>query len=1188
MKQFGIIILLTILTFSAKCQEIVHEHSIFYSFIENKGQWDPNVLFQSKFQGGNLWIQQQKFVFHLADYSQVHDVHTGVLENPEPKIEQTVVHLNFPGSNIVTNITKSYTSKEYYNYMIGNVKQNWTSEVRGYGEATMHEFYNGIDLKLIENSNQLKYEFHVAPKIDPSVIKLEFAGNEKLTIDKDGNLIIKTRLGIIMEQKPYCYQVKNGKIVKVDAQFKIDNNQVGFVLGNYDKNIELVIDPVLIFATYSGSVTDNFGMTATYGYDGTAYTGGTIFGNAYPTPDNTAYDVNSNFTVANNPTYGITDVFISKYSPDGTTMLWTTFMGGGDGNNGTETVHSLICDKSNNLYFFGATSSIDFPIQGGYQATHGGGASNLNFLQNGVYFTNQGTDIYVAKISANGQNLLGSTYMGGSANDGVNYKVTAGNYSTAAAYDSLTSNYGDQFRGEIMLDTLGNCIVASCTRSSNFPTANAFDNTLNGQQDGVIFKLSNNLSSLQWSSYFGGTQNDACYSVKIDSSYNIVFAGGTVSNDLPGVGASYQNTYSGGKADGYVSKLTPDGLSLVKTSYIGTPSYDQTYFVEIDRFDNIYLIGQSQGGFFPVVNAAYSNPGSAQFIIKLDPTMTTNINSTVFGNGSGNINISPSAFLVDICGNIYVSGWGANILQSSPLNGMPTTANAFQATSPNGFDFYLFVLERTFNNILYGTYLGGNQAGEHVDGGTSRFDKNGVVYQSVCGGCGGFSDFPTSPGAWSANNLSSNCNNIVFKFDFELIPKAEFTANNTIGCVDFSVTLDNFSTTGDSYLWDFGNGDTTSQIFEPTIIYDTPGTYQVFLYVTDSVCLLTDTASITINVYDSLQLSVGPDIFLCVPNSITLVANSNGTANSFVWSESITFPDTLNTSISDSTLTITPSGNTTYYVKVSNDGCDRIDSVVVSFVSSSLSLSLGDSICVGDLATLSVTNTNPLINFNYTWSPASSIVGPNTNSTVTASPPVSSYIYITADDGSGCIVQDSIFVLVSNINPVLLQAIASDTLVASGSTVVLTAQPSGYSYLWTPSNLVSSPTSQQTNATINTSTTFVVFISDGICTKSASVFVKSFEYECADPYLFIPSGFTPNADGENDVLYVRGNVIQEMLFRVFDRWGEMVFESTDRTIGWDGTYKGKQMDPDTYDYYLKVTCVDNQENIIKGNVTLLR
>jgi gliding motility-associated-like protein len=1171
----------------ATAQEISHEHSIHHAFIENKGQWDESILFKTRFSGGNLWVQQNKFVFHLQDYSKMKEIHGNPLSNAVAEIKQTVVHVNFKGSNHVTQIEKNQPTNSYYNFFIGNDQSKWKSDIHGFGEAILKEFYNGIDLKIIEEQEQLKYEFHVQAKADPSKIILNYEGQDNVLIDKKGNLIIKTALGNIIEQKPYAYQIINGKINEVACNFAFENGDVKFKIGNYQTNAILVIDPVLIFATYSGSVTDNFGMTATFGNDGTAYSAGTVFGNAYPTPDNAAFDVNSNFTVASNATYGITDVFVSKYSSNGTNMLWTTFLGGGNAVQGTETAHSLICDNQDNLYIYGATSSTDFPIVNGYQVNHAGGVPNSNFYQNGVYFTGQGTDIYVAKISANGHNLLASTYMGGSLNDGINTKVTSGDYSIYAHYDSLTPNYGDQFRGEIMLDPSGNCLIASCSRSLDFPVLNAFQTSNAGNLDGVLFKLSPNLSTLIWSSYFGGTNNDACYSVKIDSSFNVIFAGGTSSNNLNFMTGGWQPTFNGGKADGFVVKLNPAGNTVQNASYVGTTNSDQTFFVEIDRNDNVFLLGVSSGGLFPVLNAGFVNPNSCQFVIKLDPTLTTNLNSTVFGNGTGIPNISPAAFMVDICGNIYISGWGGHILQSTPLSGMPISPNAFQSTT-DGFDFYLLVIERGFSAMMYGSYIGDPSSREHVDGGTSRFDKNGVVYQSVCGGCGGFSTFPTTPGAWSTNNLSSNCNNIVFKFDFQLIPNAEFTANQTLGCASFNVNLDNFSTTSDSYLWDFGNGDTTSVIFNPSITYSTPGIYEIYLYVTDSVCLLTDTAKITITVTDSIQLAVPLTIELCTPVPVLLTANSFGTASYFIWSTSPNFTDTLNVNTSDSVCSVTPNGSTTYYILAGNDGCNQMDSLQVEFVSSALILSANDSICSGDITTITAVNLNPNISFSYNWSPDSVIVSPTVSSQIQVQPLVTQYIYVSATASNGCIIEDSILIAVSAIGNGLVNASASETLVPEGGTVTLVAEPNGLSYQWSPEQGVTNPTMQTTTATINQSTLFTLTATDGICTKSDTVLVQTFGFICGDSYIYIPNAFSPNGDAENDVLYVRGQLIDKMIFRVFDRWGEMVFESQDRSIGWDGTFRGKKMDPDVYDYYLKAVCIDGDEAIIKGNITLLK
>lgn len=1410
-----------------------HKHSIQHAFIENKGQWDNDILFKSHFQGGNLWVQQGKLLFHLQDYSAFQKAHGNSKFQGSEDFRQHVVHVNFAGANKIESVTKQMPTREYYNFFLGNDKSKWTSEVHGYSEVTMHNLYNGIDLKLIEEQEQLKYEFHVAPGINPGLIVLDYAGHNKIEVDKNGSLIVKTPLGNIQENKPYAYQVINGKMKEVSCSFSVKDNKVTFDLGSYDKAVALVIDPTLVFATYSGSITDNFGMTATYGYDGTAYSGGTIYGNAYPTPDNAAYGIASNFTVPNVSNSPCTDVFVSKYSSDGSTMIWTAFLGGGDNTQGTETVHSLICDKLNNVYLYGATSSTDFPIQNGYQTTHQGGSA-INVESNGAKFGNVGTDIYVSKLSFNGHNLLGSTYLGGSKNDGVNYNIYGGNY-PANRYDSLTTNYGDQFRGEVMLDSLGNCWVASCTRSTNFPvTPDAIQNTNRGMQDGVIFKLNSSLSNLMYSTYIGGSNNDACYSIKIDSSYHIVFAGGTNSTNLPATAGAWKTTHSGGKGDGFVGKLSPSGTTLQRISYVGTSNYDQVFFVEIDRYNNVFLLGQSRGGTFPVVNAGYSNPNSGQFIAKLSPDLSTLRNSTVFGNGNGQLNISPSAFLVDNCGNIYVSGWGGNILSGPAVTGMAVTPDAYLPNSPNGFDFYLMVINRTFNNLIYATYMGGNQADEHVDGGTSRFDKDGVVYQSVCAGCWGLSDFPTTSNAWSEDNLSSFCNNLIFKFDFDVNPIAEFTTDQTSGCAALEVTFNNTSTTTDSYKWDFGDGNLDSTTFNPTVTFPDPGQYEVFLYVTDTVCQITDTAQIIINVLDSMLVDAGAPIQMCAPTQVTLTGNSfgsgdqfiwstnrnftnqlntalgdsttmvtppgttiyyfkasnalcaeydsvvvefvssaismsgdneicigssgqitvnnqspsidfdfvwspdsiittdptlptitvnpmtsqyvyvsattttgcsfrdsiwlevidpvaqftpdqlsgcaalevtfsnsstqtgttflwdfgngsqstdpnptmiftnpgqyevslyvthtvcnlkdttkvtitvvdaliveagneiqmcapteitftgtaSGGATSFIWSSDNTFSDQLNDSQTDPTLTITPAGSTVYYFQASNQFCSKYDSVIVTFTSSALDLTGDTGLCAGDQTEITLSNSNPAIDFDFTWSPASVITSDPTLTSVTVNPPTTQYIYVLASASNGCVFEDSILINVSNLGNINVTAAASQYLVTSGTTVTLTGQPAtGYTHVWTPSEGVHNPANAQTDAVVDETTIYTYTASDGFCAKSDTIMVKVLEFVCDDPFIFVPNAFSPNKDGDNDILYVRGVVIEKMLFRVFDRWGEMVFESTSPSVGWDGIFRGKACDPDVYDYYLEATCVGGMEKLIKGNITLLK
>jgi hypothetical protein len=205
--------------------------------------------------------------------------------------------------------------------------------------------------------------------------------------------------------------------------------------------------------------------------------------------------------------------------------------------------------------------------------------------------------------------------------------------------------------------------------------------------------------------------------------------------NFPVTPGAISTTYNGGITDGFVSKLKNDGTSILNSTFVGTAAYDQTFFIQLDKDFDVYIVGQTLG-VMPVSGGVYSNANSGQYIWKMTNDLSAQIFTTIFGNGNNSINISPSAFLVDYCENIYVSGWGGHILQGVPTNNMPLTANAIQSTT-DGFNFYLFVLSTNATSLLYATYFGGAQSQEHVDGGTSRFDKKGIIYQSVCAGCPG-------------------------------------------------------------------------------------------------------------------------------------------------------------------------------------------------------------------------------------------------------------------------------------------------------------------------------------------------------------------------------------------------------------------------------------------------------------------
>lgn len=1163
-------------------QEISHAPSQF-KFIENKGQWPDQVTFRAEVPGGFIWLEKGKFNYQFKSYPIHHaeHAHENKLDKIKKELKQHVVWSEFVGANENVEVSKTQKSKEYFNYFLGKDQSKWASHCYAYGDITYEELYDGIDLRVYEKNLDLKYDFILKPGAQNN-IKLKYSGQDKIKLNKKGYIEVETTIGQIREEKPYAYQIINGKVREVECSFKLSNNQLSFELGEYDQSVKLIIDPILVFASYSGSYSDNFGMTATYDYNGNMFSGGMAFGNEYPTTPG-VYNDTSTFTTQTAPIFGITDVVITKYSSDGTSRLYSTYLGGGTETQGTETVHSLIADTDGNLYMYGVTSSENFPTTtGSYDETFNGGNS-ITFAGTGTLFSNNGTDIYVAKFNSDGSNLLACTYVGGSGNDGVNYNASNVNNS-----DSLYFNYGDYFRGEIMLDDANNVYVGSCTRSNDFPTVNPYQNTMNGVYDGVVFKLDNDLTSMDFSTYLGGALNDAIYSVKLNENDQVVVAGGTVSADFPNTVGVYQENFQGGDADGFLSILSADGSSLVASTFIGTPEYDQNYFIEIDRWNNIYTVGQTEGT-IPISPDVYSNPNSGQFLTKFSPDLTSMDLYTEFGNGDGEIDISPSAFLVDFCGNVYVSGWGARINPlGTPMDNMPISSNAFQSDNGNGYNFYLIVLSRNFEDLLYGSYLGGEDSREHVDGGTSRFDKNGVVYQSVCGGCGGNSDFPTTPGAVSDTNLSSNCNNLVFKFDFEIVPKAQLTTSANEGCAPFEIEFQNFSSDSTNYIWYFGDGDSTFTEYNPTHIYDTPGTYIVELLVTDTICNLTDTAKTTITIHDSLVLEVPNDTVVCGNPNLTIVANSFGSATEYVWSTTADLQDTLNNFPSGNSINVFPSADITYYIQIKNPWCTLMDSIQITFINSAIELLDDTTVCQNTDFTISATNQNPVFSFDYQWSPAQYVVSGQGTNQVTANVPDSMYIYLTATATNGCVLLDSVWVNANFIDPLLVDAYADQDTIPLGNSVQLFGEPDGLTYSWLPTETLNNPNIQNPIATpVEEVTSYLLTLSDGVCADTAIVTIRTVEYSCDFPNIFVPNSFTPNGDGENDVLYVRGKYLVSMEFKVFDRWGELVFESDEASYGWDGTFKGQSLDPDTYVYHLKADC-GTGETLIKGNVTILK
>ncbi|MFN8278243.1 MAG: PKD domain-containing protein [Chitinophagales bacterium] len=988
--------------FCPQCRSLV--------FKENKNQWHPNVRFLAETRTGQIYLEDRTFTYVVYDTLSLlrfAEAHHGKNIPPEARIFRAhALKMRLLNAATVQPAGEDQIS-EYFNYFLGNDRSRWASRVRGFHAVRYRQLYPNIDVQAYSSGGSFKYDFVVKPGGNIASIAMQYEGAEKMRVHQ-GALYLTTSVGEVMEAAPYAYQYVDGEKREVRCGFKLDGTTVRFLFPDgYDASRELTIDPTLIFSTYSGSTADNFGYTATYDSHGNAYAGGSVFQFfQYPVTAGalqTSWAGGIGYNIPGGLSATGTDMAITKYDSAGTVRLFSTYFGG----NKDDLPHSMIVSSYDELLLFGTTGSTNFPVTpNAFDTTYNGGPDAGLFNGIAVHYQT-GSDIVVARFSPDGTILLGSTYIGGNGIDGLNYPENQG----------LNYNYADEVRGEIEVDDNNNVIIGTCTNSSNFPTSiNAYQHVYGGgQADGVLFKLNSTLSQLIWSTYLGGAQDDAIYSVAFDRNKDIYVCGGTRSANFPTTTGVIQPTLSGGRADGFITHLNKTADHVLHATYYGSNTYDQNYFVECNKQNQVYVLGQTfaQDSTF-IRNSQYNRLRSGQFISKFTPALDSVEWSNVFGSGRGLPDISPTAFLVDLCNKIYVSGWGSDFrpFGSTYLTtkGLDITANAYQSTTDTN-DFYVMVMEDDASLLNYATYFGNPVAEDHVDGGTSRFDRKGVIYQSVCAGCGGSSAFPTYPAnTVSPTNNSYNCNNAIFKFDFNLPAiVADFFAPQS-GCAPVNAQFVNnsryFSTT--QFSWDFGDSTYSNQI-NPLHTYTKPGLYTITLALFDpSSCNLRDTMQRQILILRSSKDTL-PGIELCSPAAVQLgFPPLNDTAVHYRWTPNTYLSDTnISNPVSSADSTIR------YALYASNGICIDTFYQSIRIFNAAFSLVKDTAICPGDTIHVTVIDAqHQVLTYQYNLQPYI-ISGDGTNS-VALLPPTDTTLQITITDTNLCVQQFNVGLRVFN------------------------------------------------------------------------------------------------------------------------------------------------------------------------------
>jgi hypothetical protein len=658
------------------------------TFEANDGQHDPRVKFSTHNSGYDLFLTSTEAVMVFA--RSANDLPSasgkGTHRNRQPGAD--ALRMRMVDANPQPEITGIDQLPGKTNYFMGSDPQNWHANVATYATVAYRNVYPGVDMIYRGTQSELEYDFIVAAGADPRVLNLAFDGAQKLTITESGELILRTASGEVRHHKPLVYQESNGLRKVIDAQYRLTGKrQVGFELADYDRTKSLTIDPILTFSTYLGGTGVEFANAIVVDATGNSYVVGQTDSTNFPlaTPlqttngggqdtfvtklnasgtalvystylggsgDDPGWDIavdgtgsayvtgrtsSANFPVTLNALQsnfaGATDAFVTKLTPNGDALVYSTYLGGSNSEIGPR----VDVDIQGNTYITGQTLSTDFPTAAALQGSSGG-----------LW------DAFVTKLDPTGNAFVYSTYLGGAGSD-IGIRVVA--------------------------DSAGDAFVAGLTSSGDFPTANALQSSFGGgTDDGFVAKLNPTGDTLLYSTYLGGSDGEAAAGLAVDAEGNAYLTGRTASTNFPRVNP-IQPAYGGGPNDAFVSKINATGNALIYSTYLGGNQYDFGSDLAVDSSGNAFVTGYTVSTNFPTVSpvqASYGGGGFDGFVTKLDATGSAFTFSTFLG-GSGND--FSYGIAVDAEGGIYLAG-------NTASTNFPTS-NPLQATRQGNSDAFI-------------------------------------------------------------------------------------------------------------------------------------------------------------------------------------------------------------------------------------------------------------------------------------------------------------------------------------------------------------------------------------------------------------------------------------------------------------------------------------------------------------------
>jgi uncharacterized repeat protein (TIGR01451 family) len=641
----------------------------------NQGQCNSGVKFLARGNGHNVFLTNNEIVLVLYQSNNVEPEENTNVFNPEKSIKNqsevkenttNILRIKLNGSNPTTTLEGVEELLGKANYFTGNNPSMWHKNIATFNKVKYKEIYTGIDMVFYASGNQLEFDFLISPGSDPKDISLNFQGMDTLNLNETGDLILEIDEKQINLQQPLVYQIEDGNKKEIEASYILkENKNISFSIKKYDISKPLIIDPKIVYSTYLGGSSYNIGYDIAIDNEGNAYITGyndspdfptknqiqtyngqldvfvtklnatgssfiysTYFGGSLTdTGNGIAVDSDGNAYVTgnsrskdfplSNPIQSFVgdqaNIFVTKFSPDGSRLIYSTFLGGSNGEWGG----GIAIDSNRNAYITGHTNSDDFPTKNPIQSTLGG-ISNA----------------FVTKLNAAGSAIVYSTYIGGNL-----------------------YTYGRR----IAVDIDGNAYIVGYTTSNNFPTKNPIQSTLHGSSDGFICKLNSTGSNFIYATYIGGSANDSVYSIAVDIDGNAYITGSTSSSDFP-ISNPIQFTLKGTSST-FITKLNKTGTSLIYSTYLGGSNYGFGKAIAVNNIGEAYIAGTTSSNDFPIVNPLKFpsefplTTSSKAFICKLNIEGSNLVFSSCFGYGGY---CGPCGLVVDNIGTAYIGGYAAS------------------------------------------------------------------------------------------------------------------------------------------------------------------------------------------------------------------------------------------------------------------------------------------------------------------------------------------------------------------------------------------------------------------------------------------------------------------------------------------------------------------------------------------------